>query len=64
MPTVAYTLGKLLEVAGMLLMPLALWAGMKVPGGEGMVLQLKYLMVGILLFAAGRGLESASGRQE
>lgn len=64
MPTIAYTMGKLLEVAGMLLMPMALWTGIKVPGSEGMVLQLKYLMVGILLFAAGRGLESASGRQE
>lgn len=64
MPTVAYTLGKILEVAGMLLMPMALWAGLQIPGSQGMVMQLKYLMVGILLFGAGRGLETASGRQE
>jgi hypothetical protein len=62
--TVAYTLGKLLEIAGMLLMPVALYVGIQVPGSQGMVLQLKYLMVGILLFGVGRGLESASGRQE
>ncbi len=64
MQAVLYGVAKILEIAGMLLMPLALWVGYRIEGGPGMVMQLKYLCAGVALFAIGRSLEAATAEKE
>jgi hypothetical protein len=59
-----FALGKLLEVIGMLCMPLALYAGMTVEGSSGMALQMRYLVIGCMLFYLGRTFETGTGRSE
>lgn len=59
-----FYLAKMIELAAMGLMPVALYTGMTTPGSEGMVLQLKILFSGIVLFMIGRTIEEATGTKE
>ena len=61
MDLLVFYLSKLIELAALGMMPYALHVGLTVPGGAGMVLQLKILFSGIILFLIGRTMEEATG---
>jgi hypothetical protein len=59
---VLFYLAKAIEGVGLLMMPLALYLGMTLEGGQGMTLELKLLAIGFCIFQLGRILETSTGK--
>lgn len=60
----SFYLAKLLEALGLLMMPVALYYGVSLEGTGAMVVELKLLFAGVVLFTLGRTLEAATGKRE